>query len=170
VSAADAGPKPVPRDDTVRARMSAQACRDTTPELALRSALHRLGLRFRVHRRPLPAMRREADLVFPGSRVAVFVDGCFWHCCPEHATEPRTNRDWWRHKLAGNQARDQDTNRRLREAGWIPVRVWEHEPVEYAATRVRNLVLSRRRTAAPAYPGGLLLPPGESEETVAVAR
>lgn len=145
MSAADGWPRPVPLDDIVRARMSAQARRDTTPELALRSALHRQGLRFRVHRRPLPSVRREADLVFPGFRVAVFVDGCYWHCCPEHGTEPRTNKDWWRHKLTGNQARDRDTDRRLWEAGWLPVRVWEHEPVDEAATRVQDLLLGRRR-------------------------
>ena len=134
---------PVPRDDAVRRRMSRQARRDTSPELALRSALHRRGLRFQVHRRPLPLVRREADLVFPRPRVAVFVDGCFWHSCPQHESAPRTNEDWWRRKLAENRARDQDTDRRLREAGWLPVRVWEHEAVEEAARRVQDLVRSR---------------------------
>lgn len=140
---------PVPRDEGVRRRMSAQARRGTAPELALRSALHARGLRFRVHRRPLPELRREADLVFSRARIAVFVDGCFWHSCPEHGTQPRTNEDWWRRKLAGNRARDDDTDHQLRQAGWLPVRVWEHEPVEEAARRVQELLRQRSGEVMP---------------------
>lgn len=120
--------------------MSRQARRDTSPELALRSALHRRGLRFRVHVRPVEGLRREADLVFLGPRIAVFVDGCFWHSCPQHATEPKSNAQWWREKLARNRQRDAETDRRLVEAGWLAVRVWEHEPVADAAERIAALV------------------------------
>jgi DNA mismatch endonuclease (patch repair protein) len=130
-------------DDVTRRRMSRQRSRDTDPERALRSLLHRMGLRFRVHRRPVPGLRREADLVFAGARVAVFVDGCFWHCCPEHATSPRANGAWWAAKLAANVARDRDTDRRLAEAGWRVVRVWEHEEPARAAARVARVVRHR---------------------------
>ncbi|HEX2038782.1 MAG TPA: DNA mismatch endonuclease Vsr [Acidimicrobiales bacterium] len=131
-------------DDATRRRMSRQRSRDTDPERALRSLLHRMGLRFRVHRRPVPGVRREADLVFAGPRVAVFVDGCFWHRCPDHATSPRNNGAWWAAKLAANAARDADTDRRLSEAGWAVVRVWEHEEPAAAAARVATVVRGRQ--------------------------
>ncbi|MGD9485648.1 very short patch repair endonuclease [Streptomyces sp. TRM70308] len=129
-----------------RARMSRQKSRDTRVELALRSALHAAGLRFRVHRRPVRGVRREADVVFGPARVAVFVDGCFWHGCPEHATWPRRNAEFWRTKIEKNRARDADTDERLAGAGWLAVRVWEHEPPAQAAERVRVVVEQRRRS------------------------
>lgn len=127
-----------------RSRMSRQRARDTGTELAVRRELHGLGLRYRVHRRPLPEVRREADVLFGPSRVAVFVDGCFWHGCPEHATWPRSNAEFWRAKIEGNRQRDADTDRRLAEAGWAVLRVWEHEDPAVAARRVRDLVATRR--------------------------
>ena len=127
-------------DDATRLRMSRQRSHDTSPERALRSLLHRRGLRYRLHRRPIAGLRRQADLVFAGARVAVFVDGCFWHCCPEHATSPKANGAWWAAKLARNVERDRDTDRRLAEAGWTVVRVWEHEDPAAAADRVAALV------------------------------
>lgn len=127
--------------------MQAQRRHDTAVERLLRSALHRRGLRFRVHVRPVAQLRREADLVFPRARVAVFVDGCFWHGCPEHATWPKRNAEWWRDKIEGNRARDAETDQRLKEEGWLPVRVWEHEDPEDAATRVEQTV--RERSLAP---------------------
>jgi len=106
--------------------------RDTACELELRRALHALGLRYFVDR-PLPcAPRRRADILFPTNRLAVFVDGCFWHGCPIHRTEPKSNRDWWRTKLDTNIARDRDTDQSLVEGGWGVVRVWEHTPVTLA--------------------------------------
>lgn len=129
----------------VRARMSLQKSRDTQVELALRRALHAAGLRFRVHRRPVKGVRREADIVFGPARVAVFVDGCFWHGCPEHGTWPRRNADFWRTKIEGNRVRDADTDERLGRAGWLAVRVWEHESPWEAAERVRAVVEERRR-------------------------
>jgi DNA mismatch endonuclease, patch repair protein len=134
-----------PLDTTpgVRARMSKQKARNTQVEVDLRKALHAVGLRYRVHRRPIEGVRREADIVFGRVRVAVFVDGCFWHGCPEHATWPRNNAEFWRNKIESNRSRDLDTDARLREAGWLPIRVWEHEDVEAAAARVREAVVSR---------------------------
>lgn len=123
--------------------MQNQRRRDTTPEMVLRRLLHAAGLRFRVDRAPLPGLRRRADLVFSRARVAVFVDGCFWHSCPDHGTMPSANQDWWRQKLQANQARDADTDRRLSEAGWAVVRVWEHEDPSEAAARVADAVRQR---------------------------
>ena len=118
-------------------RMSRQRTHNTVPERALRSELHRRGLRFFVHRRPVAGLRREADIVFPRSRVAVFVDGCFWHGCPLHGTQPKRNESFWRDKIIGNQTRDIETDTRLVECGWLSVRVWEHESPEEAADRVQ---------------------------------
>ncbi|MEU7023474.1 very short patch repair endonuclease [Streptomyces sp. NPDC046203] len=126
------------------ARMSRQSSHDTGVEKALRSALHRAGLRYRVHRRPLKGVRREADIVFGPAKVAVFVDGCFWHGCPEHATWPKRNSQFWREKIEKNRARDADTDARLREAGWLAVRVWEHETAAEAAARVATVVAERQ--------------------------
>ena len=118
--------------------MSTQATRDTEPEMALRRLLHAAGYRFRVDFSPLPGLRRKADIVFTRRKVAVFVDGCFWHSCPEHGTLPTANRPWWKQKLARNVLRDAETNRLLQAAGWRVVRVWEHEDAGSAADRVRG--------------------------------
>lgn len=127
-----------------RQRMSAQRRKGTAPELAIRSALHSRGLRYRVDH-PLPGMpRRRADLLFPGPRVAVMVDGCYWHGCPAHGNIPHTNTDYWAPKIAHNRARDADTDRRLGELGWQVVRVWEHENTDEAADRIERTVLERR--------------------------
>ena len=107
--------------------------RDTRPEVRVRSALHRLGYRFRVCMRPLPELRRSADIVFPRIKLAVFIDGCFWHGCPVHYSRPRTNVSYWTDKIAGNVTRDHDTNIQLRNAGWHVLRIWEHiEPADAA--------------------------------------
>lgn len=125
-------------------RMSRQATRDTAPEMEVRRHLHAAGLRYRVHTRPLPQLRRTADIVFRGARVAVFVDGCFWHSCPEHGTAPVTNGEWWAAKLSRNVERDADTDHQLTDAGWLVVRVWEHEDPVVAAERVARAVRSRQ--------------------------
>jgi len=124
--------------------MSRQRRRDTGPELALRRELHVVGLRYFVHRRPVQSLRRQADIVFPRRRVAVFVDGCFWHQCPEHGVSPRANTGYWSPKLELNVKRDRDTDQALAEAGWIVVRVWEHENPRLAAERVAVVVRSAR--------------------------
>jgi DNA mismatch endonuclease (patch repair protein) len=123
--------------------MSRQRSRDTVPELELRRALFARGLRFFVHRRPLPEFRRTADVVFPRRRVAVFVDGCFWHGCEVHGNTPTPNAWYWPEKIARNKARDQDTDCRLREAGWLSIRVWEHESPAGAAAIIEQAVRNR---------------------------
>ena len=123
--------------------MQRQRRKNTAPERALRGALHRRGLRFRIHTRPDPGLRREADIVFARARVAVFVNGCFWHGCEEHATWPSANADWWRAKIEKNRARDRETDESLRAAGWLPIRVWEHEDPEVAAEVVAGAIRSR---------------------------
>jgi DNA mismatch endonuclease, patch repair protein len=116
--------------------MQANRRRDTGPELALRRELHRRGLRFRVDQAPVPGLRCKADIVFRSRRVAVFVDGCFWHACPEHGNLPAANREWWRAKLDVNVARDRRNEQTLTGAGWRVIRVWEHEPIDDAADRI----------------------------------
>jgi DNA mismatch endonuclease, patch repair protein len=135
--------------------MQATRGRDTGPELALRRELHRRGLRYRVDAPVIPGLRRRADLVFPRARVAVFVDGCFWHGCPQHATTAKTNAAFWAAKIMANQARDADTTRRLREAGWTVVRIWGHDPPTAAADRVQA-ILRRATEAAAAGPSPAL--------------
>jgi DNA mismatch endonuclease (patch repair protein) len=116
--------------------MARQRTRDTGPELAVRQRLHALGYRYRVDHRPLPDLRARGDLVFTRARVVVFVDGCFWHRCPQHATSPRHNGAWWQAKLDANVARDRATDRRLVDAGWRVVRIWEHEAPDAAVASV----------------------------------
>ncbi len=118
-------------------RMSRTAQRDNSRERSLRKELHRRGLRFRLHRK-VEGSRRTIDIAFTGAKIAVFVDGCFWHGCPEHGTWPKNNADWWRAKIETNIRRDRDTNRRLAEAGWCVVRVWEHEDITVAADRIEQ--------------------------------
>lgn len=136
-------PRPAASSDDVRRRMERQRGRDTQPELALRKRLWAKGLRYRVDYKVLPALRRRADLAFLGPRVAVFVDGCFWHRCPEHGTTPHANREWWEEKLGKNVERDLDTMARLEAEGWAVVRVWEHEAPAEAAIRVEQAVRAR---------------------------
>lgn len=116
--------------------MTAQPRADTSPERDLRSVLHGRGLRFRKHVAPLPALRCRADVVFRSQRVAIFVDGCFWHLCPVHGVIPRSNAEWWRDKLERNVARDRRNDEALRQEGWIVMRVWEHEDPNAAADRI----------------------------------
>lgn len=124
----------------VRAVMRANKGRDTRPELAVRSAAHALGLRYRVGVSPLPGVRRTADLVFTRVKVAVFVDGCFWHGCPEHHRPARRNAEFWADKINGNRARDADTDERLRSAGWTVIRIWEHEETLTAVGKISAAV------------------------------
>lgn len=138
-----AGYRPAPSSSAARDRFRAQRRRDTTPELALRRLLHARGLRYRVDTAPLPGVRRRADVVFTRVRVAVFVDGCFWHSCPTHATHPKANAAWWQAKLEATVARDRDTDTTLAAAGWTVVRVWEHEPPAQAADRVVQAYTAR---------------------------
>jgi DNA mismatch endonuclease, patch repair protein len=110
----------------------------------LRSALFRQGLRFRKHGQPIPGLRCHADVVFPTERVAVFVDGCFWHNCPAHGRRPRANAEYWQKNIERNRQRDRRNNERLEAAGWLVIRAWEHESSLEVAGRVVRAVVSRR--------------------------
>lgn len=133
------------KDAAVRSVMRANKGRDTAPELALRRAVHALGLRYRVGQRPLPSVRRTADLVFKGARLAVFVDGCFWHGCSDHYRPSTQNSEFWQAKIEGTRLRDKETDRKLQEGGWRVLRIWEHDDPALAAQRVAQLVLTGPR-------------------------
>lgn len=121
--------------------MQANRRRDTTPELAVRRLLHARGYRYRVDFAPLPGLRRRADIVFTKARVSVFIDGCFWHGCPDHGRSGFAhNADYWPGKIAGNIARDANTNSRLTAAGWTVLRFWEHEPASAIVARIEEII------------------------------
>jgi DNA mismatch endonuclease, patch repair protein len=130
----------------IRKSMQANRSKDTQPELALRRALHALGLRYRVCARPIPGLRQTADVVFRPTRVAVEVRGCFWHGCPEHYRAPSSNVDYWSAKVKQNQQRDEDNAKRLCDAGWMLEVVWEHEDMIKASRRVATIVRQRSRS------------------------
>jgi len=134
---------PRPTSERVSARMARHPRRDTLPELAVRRLLHRQGLRYRVDKAPTPRLRRKADVVFSRSRVAVFIDGCYWHGCPDHCRLSGQNLAWWRDKIARNRERDADTDAMLRSAGWAVVRAWAHEDPIAVAMRIEDLVKRR---------------------------
>ncbi|WP_084729600.1 very short patch repair endonuclease [Streptacidiphilus neutrinimicus] len=132
--------------------MSRQASRNTSQEVAVRRLLYHAGFRYRVNV-PVPGMpRRTVDILFRGPKVAVFLDGCFWHGCPQHATSPKSNAQWWRSKLDRNIARDQETTDHLRGEGWTVLRFWEHEPSDRIAASVAGAV--RGAVASKAAPSG----------------
>jgi DNA mismatch endonuclease (patch repair protein) len=136
-------PLPVPSSVAVSTRMSKQRRRDTASEVAIRQLLHAAGRRYRVAW-PIPGLRRRnLDIAFTRAKVAVFVDGCFWHSCPQHRTSPVSNGSWWSEKLAKNQARDVTTDEHFRTLGWSVVRVWEHERPAEAAVRITAVLLDR---------------------------
>lgn len=116
----------------------------TRAKIDLRRALHAKVLRYRFHVPLLKKLRRIADIVFSRAMVVVFVDGCFWHGCPEHASWPKSNVDFWREKIETNRSRDADTDQRLHALGWETVRIWEHEDASQAASRIAELVDARR--------------------------
>ncbi|MGO2746902.1 very short patch repair endonuclease [Microbacterium sp.] len=122
--------------------MRGNRSRDTKPEMAVRRLLHARGLRYRVNARPLPSLPRTADIVFPRKRIAVFIDGCFWHGCPEHYVPSKSNRDYWAPKIAANAARDVETTRTLSAAGWTILRYWSHTPPEEVAVLVESHVIA----------------------------
>ncbi|MFJ8753246.1 very short patch repair endonuclease [Streptomyces sp. NPDC102441] len=129
-----------PSSPGVSARMSRQARRDTAPEVAVRKLLHASGYRYRLNERVPHMSRRTIDIAFTRAKVAVFLDGCFWHGCPEHATQPRSNAEWWRQKLDRNMARDVETTEHLTAAGWTVLRFWEHEAAVLVAEQVAEVV------------------------------
>jgi len=137
-------PAPVPSSPGRQHAMRLQRTRDTTPELDLRRALHRRGLRYRLHQRLLPGSRCSADIVFRTARVVVDVRGCFWHGCPDHDRRGTHNAEWWERKLATNVQRDSETEGKLNAAGWLVIVVWEHDDAEEAAHRIAELIRTRR--------------------------
>jgi DNA mismatch endonuclease (patch repair protein) len=135
---------PSASSEAVSSAMRGNRQRDTRPELSLRRELHRRGLRYRVDLRPAGVPCR-VDVAFRRERVAVFVDGCFWHSCPQHGSSPTTNSNYWKAKLRRNSERDRENERALRATGWTVIRVWEHEETLDAARRVETVVSSARR-------------------------
>jgi DNA mismatch endonuclease, patch repair protein len=130
----------IPSSPEVSERMSRVRNRDTDAEMALRRELHRRGLRYRVNLR-IPGLGRvRPDIVFTRRKLVVFIDGCFWHRCPIHATHPKTNADWWEQKLETNVRRDRKTDQVLVDAGWTVIRIWEHEDPVEAADRVQRVL------------------------------
>lgn len=127
-----------------RRNMQAIKSRDTKPERLIRQLVHASGLRYRVAAKPLPNLRRTADMVFRPAKVAVFIDGCYWHGCPEHYVAPRTNPGYWSDKVARNVARDRDTDQQLKAAGWIVLRFWEHQESDRCAVEIVDTVRDRR--------------------------
>lgn len=138
--------RPLASSAGVRARMARQRRRDTAAELSVRRIIHSRGVRYRVDMAPEPGMRCKADLVWRGLRLAVFIDGCFWHGCPVHATRPKANEAWWAQKLDGNVQRDRRTDARLRELGWTVLRFWEHEDPNRVADEICLKLASLRAT------------------------
>jgi len=132
-------------------RMAKVRQKGTDAEVALRRELYRIGLRYRIDYEVLKKPRRVADIAFPGLRIAIFVDGCFWHGCPQHASWPKHNVEFWRQKIEANRHRDADTNERLRGMGWTVLRFWEHEsPAEAAEVVARTVAMARaKRSASP---------------------
>ena len=122
------------------AQMKRMPRKDSKAELRLRRKLHKLGLRYRVHLKGLPG---TPDVAFTRAKIAVFVDGCFWHRCPEHGVIPKANRQWWTNKLETNVRRDTRKDSELRELGWLPVHVWEHQDCEVASRQLKDLWRSR---------------------------
>lgn len=139
---------PVPPSPSETSRRMAKVRQSgTKAEMELRREIYRHGLRYRVNVEVLRRPRRVADIVFRNRKIAILVDGCFWHGCPEHATWPKRNQDFWREKIEANRRRDADTNARLRNDGWTVLRVWEHESPVAAARRVMRLVSEAPSTA-----------------------
>jgi DNA mismatch endonuclease, patch repair protein len=129
--------------ESARSRMRNTPRRDTLAEMRIRKRLHAMGLRYSVDAKLQANMRRRADVVFKKARVAVFIDGCFWHGCPEHGTWPKANADFWREKILTNKRRDSDTDTILRRSGWEVLRIWEHEDPNAAAALIASRVRSR---------------------------
>lgn len=136
--------RPKPSSIGARNRMKAAKPRDTAPEITLRSELHKTGLRYRVDVRPVKEINRRADIVFRSVKVAIFVDGCFWHGCPKHGTQAKANAEFWQNKIKRNQARDAETNQLLKRAGWKVIRVWEHENTKKVSEKIQKIVMERK--------------------------
>jgi len=147
-----AAPPPPPIDPSTGRRMRAQRRIDTRPEVLLRKELHLRGMRFRVGTKPIQGLRREIDICFPTARIAVFVDGCFWHGCPVHSRPTKAHTVWWADKIKANKQRDAKTTKKLTTLGWTVVRVWEHQTPKDAADLVESVVRRLRPDRQPNAP------------------
>lgn len=146
---------PTPLNAAVSNQMKRMPRTGTGPELAIRRSLHRRGMRFTVNRSDLPG---SPDIVLSRARLAIFVDGCFWHRCPDHSTLPKNNREWWERKLVSNVERDDRKDSALRDQGWLPMHFWEHEDPSTVAAVLETLWRERTgRSAAPRGTGSLAL-------------
>ena len=137
--------KPIPSSKAALMRMKAAKPRDTVPEKAIRSALHKMGLRYSIDSKPVKELNRRADILFRSLKVAVFIDGCFWHGCPIHGTQAKANAEFWRAKISRNQERDANTSQYLEKAGWMVIRVWEHEDPIHAAQNIQKIIRQRQK-------------------------
>lgn len=135
--------QPAASSEKVTKRMRRTKRRDTPAEVALRKELFRRGLRYRVDVSIPGVTRSRPDIVFPARKVAVFVDGCFWHSCPQHGTWPKANREWWEAKLGANVERDRRHDAELEAAGWAVLRFWEHDDPIESATRIESVLIER---------------------------
>jgi DNA mismatch endonuclease (patch repair protein) len=126
--------------EATRRTMQSNRGRDTVPEILLRRQLFNLGLRYRVNLRVEPTLRRTVDIAFTRSKLAVFVDGCFWHGCPIHGTSPKTNSEFWKSKISATMVRDRETTMALNKLGWTVLRFWEHDDPDASAQRVSEIV------------------------------
>ena len=135
--------RPAASTEIVRRNMQRQKRRDTGCEMAVRRLLHAEGIRYRVDFKPLSDERFRADIGWKTRRIAVFIDGCFWHACPQHCTMPKRNTEWWEAKLRANSARDQRADAVLRSRGWAVLRFWEHEPPHEVAAAIRTHLMRR---------------------------
>ena len=140
--------KPIrPPSPATSRRMANVRQKNTGAEIALRQALFGLGMRYRINFIVLKKPRRVADIAFPTKKIAIFVDGCFWHGCPLHASWPKRNSEFWEEKIRTNRHRDSDTNKRLQRKGWTVLRFWEHESPLEAAKVVAHVVTSKQKEA-----------------------
>ena len=155
-----------PSSQAASSRMARVRQTGTKAEIALRRELHRMGLRYRVNFQVLLKPRRIADVVFPKLKIAIFVDGCFWHGCPEHSTWPKRNAEFWKQKIEANQARDTDTDKKLREIGWTVLRFWEHELPVAAAITVKSVIdaIKSRRQQSSGQQDNIELKPDGTHE------
>lgn len=134
------GSRPAASSESVRLQMSKQRRRDTQAELLVRKLLHARGVRYRIDARPEPDLRCKADIMWKSLRLVVFIDGCFWHGCPDHASKPKANGEWWAQKLDANVRRDRRTDAELTERGWTVMRFWEHEEPTTVADAICSLL------------------------------
>ena len=147
MNAMNGAPKSWASSPATRRSMQGNKARDTSAELAVRRLLHARGLRYRVNYRPLRELRRTADIVFTRQKIAVLIDGCFWHGCPLHYTRPAANREFWDAKVERNKVRDADTVRAFEAAGWRVLRFWAHEGAAEVADTIAAAVFEGRSNA-----------------------